>query len=222
MTRVRLCEAIVLRTWDIGEADRFCIFFTRECGTMHARAYGARRLHSVLSGGVLPFRHVHIELTQTHGHWVVRSARAVADIARHEQMAPLSFAFLSQGVELLLHLIEDEEPLPEVFDLLKQFIHMMTTRTESSSLLTVFTLRLLHLLGLLALESHDGRFGALLPEEQYFIRFCTCCDDFSVLCTAFPCGENLANFSRAMIPTDIGYPWKTSEVAHTFSAKLYL
>lgn len=217
MARVRLCEAIVLRTYDVGEADRFCLFFTREHGMVSARAYGARRLHSVLGAGVLPFRYVHIELTQTHNCSIVRSARAMADTEVREPITTSSLALLSRGIELLLHLVEEEEPLPQIFDLLRQFVHAMTAQTPHASCpFTVFTLRLLHLLGLLALEPHDGRFGALLPEEQYFVRFCTCCEDFSVLCMALPRGENLAKFARALIPADIGYPWKVLEEASVF------
>ena len=213
MSRVLFCEAIVLRAYDIGEADRFCIFFTRECGVMPARARGARRIHSVFGGGVLPFRHVHVELVQTRGCWMVRSARAIPESENGEQMMISSFVLFSQGVELLLNLIEDEEPLAEVFDLLMQFMRRAAVRPQYTSSLTVFTLRLLHLLGLLALEPEDLRFSNLLPEEQRYVRFCTCCVDFSMLCAALPQGEAIAHFCRALVPTDIRFPQRSLEVS---------
>jgi recombinational DNA repair protein (RecF pathway) len=58
MSHAQTFEAIVLKTYDVGEADRLCILFTRERGRVMARASGARRLKSRLGASLLPFHHL--------------------------------------------------------------------------------------------------------------------------------------------------------------------
>ena len=64
MSRTRSVEAIILRTIDIGDADRFCILFTKEAGRKGARARGVRKTMSRLGGLLLPFRHLRIDLAE--------------------------------------------------------------------------------------------------------------------------------------------------------------
>ena len=52
-------EAVVLKTYDVGEADRFCIVLTKERGRIAARARGVRKLTSKMGGSLLPLHHVH-------------------------------------------------------------------------------------------------------------------------------------------------------------------
>ena len=48
-------EAIVLRTYDLAEADKIVVCLTREAGVVRAVARGARRLKSRFGGGLEPF-----------------------------------------------------------------------------------------------------------------------------------------------------------------------
>ena len=43
---LRHCEAIVLRTYRVGEADKVVVFLTRELGKLRGFAKGARRPRS--------------------------------------------------------------------------------------------------------------------------------------------------------------------------------
>ncbi len=153
-------EAIVLQTYDVGEADRFCILFTRERGRIAARASGARRLHSRLGGSLLPFRRVAVELKEGSGGWIVCGvsrwsvdhAMGVACNAPTNNIAV--FSALEEGIELLLRLVTDEGALPDVFDVTLSFISACQERMEHAPLDT--------LAAPLRLDSHSLR-SRLLP-----------------------------------------------------------
>jgi hypothetical protein len=72
----------------------------------------------------------------------------------------VTFLHHQEGIEILLAVLHDEEPLPEVFDLVLAFL-------EKPAVLP-FTIRLLTLLGLVSPES----FGPLPAAEHAFVRHC--------------------------------------------------
>lgn len=159
MSHSQSFEALVLKTYDIGEADRLCILFTRRRGRIAARASGARKLKSRLGGALLPFQHVHVELKEEGGRWIVAGA-----IRRdlHAEPSLATFTALEEGVELLMRLVPEEGTLLEVFDATLKFF-------ETPHVLS-YTFCLLHLLGLLPGERDMQT--SLSPAEQAFISSC--------------------------------------------------
>jgi len=140
------CEAIVLRVIDVGEADRFCILFTRERGKMAVRARGVRKLKSVMGGNLLPLRHISIDIKKTRSGWVAAGVRALGAESFFRGNIT-AFAYAMEGMELLLHLVHDDEPLPNIFDATLAFLHLCAT--EKKQCVLAFTARVLHLLGVL-------------------------------------------------------------------------
>ena len=60
-------EAVVLRTWKLGEADRIISLFTRDHGKVRAVAKGIRRSGSKFGARLEPFGHVDVQLAQGRG-----------------------------------------------------------------------------------------------------------------------------------------------------------
>lgn len=60
-------EAVVLRTWNLGEADRIVSLFTREHGKVRAVARGVRRTSSKFGARLEPFSHVDVQLAEGRG-----------------------------------------------------------------------------------------------------------------------------------------------------------
>ncbi len=157
MARAESYEAIVLKTYDVGEADRLCICFTRERGRLAARARGARKPQSHMGGSLLPMQHVVLSLKESSAGAIVtgaelRSAPPPCDVS--------SFLELERGMEMLLCLLHDEDSLPEVFDLTLRFLQRPR--------LLPFAIHLLHLMGLVSLAF----FGPLPDSEKQFIQIC--------------------------------------------------
>ncbi|MFH0770868.1 MAG: recombination protein O N-terminal domain-containing protein [Candidatus Peregrinibacteria bacterium] len=166
MTQICSYEAVILRSFDVGEADRFLILLTREFGKIAARARGVRRTGSRMGGHLLPFQHLSLLLREGRAGFTVEAA------ARKCPATPITlrqFAMIEQGAELLCVLLHDGEPLPEVFDLTLAFFEASKCSGET---FLPFSLSLLRHLGLLPETANTAFFGTLTEEESSFV---TCC-----------------------------------------------
>lgn len=204
MARRVLLEAVVLRTIDVGEADRLCILFTREEGRKAAKARSVRKTGSRLGGSLLPFKHVTVELSESDTHVAVTGAVDRADLP--DVLGNFdAFLRLQQGVELLLMLTEDNEPIPGVFDLLLQFI-ALSTRPD---VLLPFHLRLMHLLGFLPESDEDPRYRCLGPEAKAYVRACTRIADLAQLCALLPMGDELGRYMQIVVGEQLQRPLRS-------------
>lgn len=189
MARRATLEAVILRTIDVGEADRLCILFTREEGRKAAKARGVRKTASRLGGTLLPFRHTRVDISESETHSAITGAVDCADLP--DVLGNFeAFLRLQQGVELLLALTEDNEPIPGVFDLLLQFIAL----ADNPSALLPFQLRLLHLLGFMPEHDVDSRYRSLSAQAKAYVLACTRMTDLAQLCTLLPEGEELGRY----------------------------
>ncbi len=190
-------DGIVLRTYDVGEADRLCIVLTKERGRLAMRARAVRKLGSRMGALLLPGRRLLLDVREDGGHFTVAAARLNGDIA--DLSEPVSFAAAQQGIELLLQLTEDDEPLPAVFDTLFQFLH--ACGASASHALLPFHMRLFHLLGLLPSHGDDRRFTALTEAERASVRLCGSTGDFGALCEGIDDTPGLRSFIDALRKT---------------------
>lgn len=155
-------DTLVLASYDVGEADRFVILLTREKGRLAARVPGARRLTSKLAG-LLPLTRSTAEIRE-HGENALVTGAAECERLGSGDVA--RFLLHVQGMELLLALLHDGEPVPQIFDAAVAFLR---TPDVAPHHLMAFSFRLLHLLGVLP-ESDAERFARLTPDERAFIE----------------------------------------------------
>ncbi len=163
MGRSHTLEAIVLQTHNVGEADRFCILFTRERGKLAARARGVRKLQSKMGGTLLPMQHIHVDIVEGSAGMLITSVHRIGK----ETNADLkSFSQTQQGIEMLISILEDDHPLEEIFDLTLKFLEACDNGHDKP--LLPFSIRLLHLLGVLPDRKSDI-FRVLSDEEFIYI-----------------------------------------------------
>lgn len=210
MSRTLTVDTVILRTVDIGDADRFCILFTKERGRMAARAKGVRKMTSRLGGTILPFRHVSLQLAVSDHGSVVTGAVPMTDLS--VDLSTFStFMRLERGIELLLALTEDNEPLPRVFDLLLQF--MALAPSDDCDPLSAFSIRLLFLLGLLPSNHSDPRFASLPEDAQIFVDTATKTASLNTLCRlSHPMGI-IDHFVGLIVTDQTNRPLRAGEVA---------
>lgn len=158
----------MLQAHNVGEADRFCILFTREKGRLAARARAVRKPKSHLGGSLLPFSHARMELIE-HGSSYIIAGASIVEEYPHLSSVP-SFSVAGEGIEVILRLIQDDEPLPALFDLTRAFLQHAAI--PSKSLLLAFTLCTLHLLGFLPESFNVEFFRGLTSEERLFVESC--------------------------------------------------
>ena len=196
----------MLKTVDIGEADRFCILFTRLRGRLAARARGVRRPMSRMGGSLLPFSHVRIELAETSHSLVVTSAGSLSHALPGNKEYEI-FSRLQQGAYLVLQLTEDEEPLPRVFDLLLIFVHSVSV--PGCSPVLPFSICLLHILGLLPAQLEDRRFEKLSPPAKVFVERCVKSQDIETLCCELADAYELQRFADSVLGEHLKHTFKS-------------
>lgn len=208
MAHSQSTEAIVLKTYDVGEADRFCILFTREKGRIAARASGARRLMSRLGAALLPFHHLTVELKEGSAGWII------AGVARQssDRTAPASlstFTALEEGIEILLRLVTDEGALPDVFDTTLAFITACREGIPHAN--SAYSFALLHHLGLLPGDDELENFSSLGSHERAYVQSSR---EGKVIAPHPDCdGGRLLALRTALLSEHLGAPLRAPDIA---------
>ncbi|PIR52869.1 DNA repair protein RecO [Candidatus Peregrinibacteria bacterium CG10_big_fil_rev_8_21_14_0_10_49_10] len=169
MGRTQQYQCIVLRTYDVGEADRFCILLTQERGKIAARAYGVRKPKSRMGGSLLALQQTTVTIHEGSTGMTVRSASCTRDDGGTRTLQ--GFLQAQQAVELLLSVLEDDHPVPEIFTLTSELLCGCRKNPEASPL--AFTVRLLQTLGVLPREASHRLFGHCTEEELLFVESCS-------------------------------------------------
>ncbi len=107
-------RGIVLSERAIGEADRIYSILTRDLGKLQARAIGVRKNTSKLRGNIEPFSLSSISFVKGKDYWRLTSAQFLQNIPASPSVA--------RPFSLIEKLVQGEEPHPELFDTVEQFI----------------------------------------------------------------------------------------------------
>jgi DNA repair protein RecO (recombination protein O) len=120
------CEAVVIRTYPLGDTSRIAVLYSREFGIVRGVAKGARGPKSRFGAGLEPLSVVDVVLYRKDGRDldllskvdVILDWRA-ADLARvsHGQAA----------LELVDRIVAEAEPEPRLYDLLRLTVEALAT-----------------------------------------------------------------------------------------------
>ena len=83
-------EAVVVRTYKLGEADRIVVLFTRDRGKVRAVAKGVRKTTSRFGARLEPFSHVALQLYEGRDLKPTRDLDALiaSALAQHYTLEP--------------------------------------------------------------------------------------------------------------------------------------
>ena len=121
-------EAFVLRNYALKEADKICVFFTREAGKMRGVAHGARRLRSRYGASLEPFTEVMLVYFQQENREL--ASISSCDIVRSPFVAGISSERLSVYHylgELIAEFLPEQEPNEKVYRLIGAVTRGMET-----------------------------------------------------------------------------------------------
>lgn len=141
-------DAVVLRTYKSGEADRVVVLWTRHHGKVRVLAKGVRKTTSRLGGSLETLAYVTVDLVKTRGELYV-----ARHVQHREHLATLrsSYSRISAGyavVEAVDAIPSDEVPDEEIFDLLTRVLLTLDDDAFEPTLVpTSFYFRLLALDG---------------------------------------------------------------------------
>jgi DNA repair protein RecO (recombination protein O) len=148
-------EAVVLRSFRLGEADRVLHLYTLERGRIGAVAKGIRKTKSRFGARLEPLSHVELLLHQGGGelHTVTGVDLVHTHRAAREDMYRLGVGLV--GLEAMLRLFTEQEGNPRAFQALTRFLDALdeleprATRAGVDPLALSFQLKLLWLSGYL-------------------------------------------------------------------------
>src|SRR5438067_10301107 len=148
-------EAVVLRSFRFGEADRVLHLYTLERGRIGAVAKGIRKTKSRFGARLEPLSHVELMLHQGSGE--LQTVTGVELVRSHretrEQQYRLGVGLL--GAETMLRLFTEQEANPRAFQALTRFLELLEAlppnegRPALDPLALSFQLKLLWLSGYL-------------------------------------------------------------------------
>lgn len=139
-------EGIVIRTQDLGEADKIVTVYTRDEGKVRAVARGARRPRNRLLGVAQVF---------THSDFMFFRNKGLDTLSQAELREPFlalrgdlyKMAYGAYILELVNALTEEGEKNVQVFSLLLATLYLLELSTHYSLLTHAFEIRIMALLG---------------------------------------------------------------------------
>ncbi|HET9531933.1 MAG TPA: DNA repair protein RecO [Blastocatellia bacterium] len=146
---IHTTEAFVLRTYTLAEADKICVFMTKDLGKVRGVAHGARKMKSRFGSALEPFT----EVTLTYFYREGRELMSVstAEILRsHFHSAARSVetaGAFSYMAELLTEFLPDHEPNERLYRLVSASLDAIEREKELLRLLRYFETWLLRLTG---------------------------------------------------------------------------
>lgn len=122
MARTLKTEAVVLRSFRFGEADRILHVYTADRGRVGAIAKGVRKTKSRFGARLEPFSHVELMLHQGSGELHTVTGVSLVDAHRATREDPYRLSVGLIGAEAMLRLFVEEERNERAFEALTRFL----------------------------------------------------------------------------------------------------
>ncbi len=140
--------AVVIRRRDFGEADRIITFFTHDFGKIKCIAKGSRRFKSKFSGKLEPLTFIRIiyfgkenqNIYQINSCDIIRSFHKIGEDYKRLNIC-------SYIVELIDTMFKEKDPNKELLGLLLNIFSLIEESSDVDTVLRIFEVRLLSLLG---------------------------------------------------------------------------
>ncbi|MGM0500989.1 MAG: DNA repair protein RecO [Bacillota bacterium] len=161
-------DAIVLRHYELGEADKIIVLFSRERGKIRVVAKGVRKTKSTLAAGLEPFTHNHILVYQGNSDLGNLSQCDIETSFADLRSDFVKTAYASYAAELVNELTIDNDINKLLFDLLLLTYRLLSTSEKNNLIIRTFELKLLNILGYRPHLDNCVKCGAELDSNFYF------------------------------------------------------
>jgi DNA repair protein RecO (recombination protein O) len=149
-------DAVVLRSFRFGEADRVLHLYTLDRGRVGAVAKGVRKTKSRFGARLEPLSHVELLLHQGSGELHTVTGASLVDPHRPAREDPYRLSVGLVGAEAMLRLFVEQERNERAFEAIVRFLSVLDTvpaglrgRAALDPLALAFQLKLLWLSGYL-------------------------------------------------------------------------
>lgn len=166
-------DAIVLRTYNLAEADRIVVCLTRGCGLVRAVAKGARRMKSRFGAALEPFTIIRLAFYEKENRDLVKISaveivKSNFNLATRLEVSDL-FAYIA---ELVGEFAPPHETNEKLFRMVIACVEALGSSPESvNHIQTYFEIWLLRLAGLFPdTKTCSGCGASLKDEDRVFIN----------------------------------------------------
>ena len=134
MARSTTTEAVVLRSFRLGEADRVLHVYTHERGRVGAVAKGVRKTKSRFGARLEPFSHVELVLHQGRGE--LETVTGASLVRSHDRIRtdPYRLQVGMIGLEAMLRLFTEQEANERAFTALTRFLDALDDAPRAAGL----------------------------------------------------------------------------------------
>jgi DNA repair protein RecO (recombination protein O) len=165
-------EGVVLKTYNLAEADRIIVLFTRQAGLVRGVAHGARRLKSKFSGSLEPFTSISVTFSEKEGRDLVNLKNT--DIRQslfgmsHRAELLSSIAYMAN---LLVQFAPPHEPNETLYRMVTAVIDALASRDgDLDGVTRYFEVWLLKLSGFLPDVRRCGLCGTAAKEKSHMFQ----------------------------------------------------
>lgn len=161
-------EAFVLRTYSLAEADKVCIFLTRDLGKVRGVAHGARKMRSRFGSSLEPFTEVALTYFQKEGRELMSIStceivRSHFHSAARDVETAGAFSYLA---ELLLEFLPDHEPNERLYRLVAASLQAIESDHDLAHIVRYFESWLLRLVGFFPDPSRCSACGETISGDE--------------------------------------------------------
>jgi DNA repair protein RecO (recombination protein O) len=158
-------DAFILKTRDLGEADRLVTFYAMEGGKLRALAKGARRSRKRFAHVFEPCSLVRLEYREKKSMvWIEACKLLDPHLALREDLDKWTCGALI--CELILELVPEGEAQQELFPLLTQSMRRVAEKGYPLNAVLIFLFRFMGILGYLPAIARCSRCAKLLREDR--------------------------------------------------------
>lgn len=203
MSRNVRVRAIILKTYNVGEADRFCVLFTKELGKITARARAVRKLSSKTGASMLGSNMAELELHAGKTGYTVTEANLLYSPLLQNQ---LTVNALQPILECCLQLLPEQQPHPDIFAQMELLWQQKTFRPiESVGCL----LAILSMLGYVPSIEHSSIQERCTAAELTILQQCISgnWNDIQTVTPAFK--KRIADWIQNIVKRETGKPLKS-------------
>jgi DNA repair protein RecO (recombination protein O) len=140
-------DAIVLRHYELGEADKIIVLFSKQRGKVRVVAKGVRKTKSTLAAGLEPFTHNHILVYQGNSDLGNLSQCDIEDSFSELRNDFTKMSYGSYVSELVNELTVDDNPNQNLFKLVLLTYRLLASSDKNDLIIRTFELKVLDLLG---------------------------------------------------------------------------
>ncbi|MEW6207309.1 MAG: DNA repair protein RecO [Acidobacteriota bacterium] len=165
-------EAFTLRTYSLAEADKICVFLTKDHGKVRGVAHGARKIRSRFGSSLEPFTEVSLTYFQKEGRELVSVSnceilRSHFVSASRDVETASAFSYMA---EILTEFLPDNEPNEKLYRLVAAVLEAIEQRHDLALLLRYFETWALRLAGYFPDTFHCSSCGEkIAPDDSAFL-----------------------------------------------------